>query len=237
MPILWNGNIMLELKWVDYKTAKYSVLNWHYSKSMPVGKMNYIGVWENNKFIGCVVYGQGACPYYHKRFNISNLEICELLRVALDKHEIQTSKIISISLKMVKKKNNKLKCIISFADSNQGHIGILYQASNFYYLGISKEKYSYIYKGKKYHDRNITNDGIIKTFNGYKLFPKKSECKKVLEYGKYRYIYLYDNNIKDKIKNIIKPYPKKICVENIDSDVNSIPAIKEGASPISTLHI
>ena len=47
----------LKLAWVDHATAKQAVFRWHYSRKMPIGKLAKIGVFENNKFIGCVISG------------------------------------------------------------------------------------------------------------------------------------------------------------------------------------
>ena len=74
----------LELKPINYALAKYAVMNWHYSKAMPTGKLVKIGVYENKKFIGCILYGRGLIPLkgFHKQFNLKLNEICELVRVA-----------------------------------------------------------------------------------------------------------------------------------------------------------
>ena len=58
----------LRLDWCSYKAAKHAVMNWHYSKTMPIGKLVKIGVWEDDKFIGVVIFGLGAsAPLYQNR--------------------------------------------------------------------------------------------------------------------------------------------------------------------------
>ena len=182
---------MIEIKPVNYKTAFYSVMNWHYSKRMPVGKNVFLGVWEDKQFIGTVIYGMGACSTYHVKFNINKNEICELLRVALKEHKEFTSRIVSLSLKIIKKMNVKIKAVISFADTNQKHIGKLYQACNFYYIGQSTNGKKYIKDGKEIHSRHVSEKGIRK-FLGNKWVKcyKPSECKVIKEPPKIRYIYI-----------------------------------------------
>ena len=50
----------LVVDFCDYKAAKYAVEHWHYSKRMPKSKLNHIGVWENDCYIGVVLFGVGA---------------------------------------------------------------------------------------------------------------------------------------------------------------------------------
>ena len=52
----------LHLDWCSYEAAKYAVEHWHYSHSLPIGKLVKIGVWEDDQFIGAVVFGYGANP-------------------------------------------------------------------------------------------------------------------------------------------------------------------------------
>lgn len=148
----------LLIDWCSFDAAKFACINWHYSKCMPAGKLVKIGVWENNIFIGCVIYGLGANNNAYKYFNLKNTECCELVRVSLNKHITPVSKILSISKKLLIKKCPGLKLIFSYADkTNQNHNGTIYQADNWLYLGERKtsDKGAY-YKinGKKIHGRS-----------------------------------------------------------------------------------
>src|SRR6266545_4204937 len=42
--------------------AKYAVRHWHYGRSLPCSKTARLGVWENDKFIGVVVFAWGLTP-------------------------------------------------------------------------------------------------------------------------------------------------------------------------------
>lgn len=50
----------LRLDWCSHKSAKWACENYHYAKRMVTGKTIKIGVWEDEKFIGCLIYGRGA---------------------------------------------------------------------------------------------------------------------------------------------------------------------------------
>jgi hypothetical protein len=43
----------------SHDAAKHAVMNWHYSRAMPTGKFVKLGVWEDSRFIGAVLFGRG----------------------------------------------------------------------------------------------------------------------------------------------------------------------------------
>jgi len=90
------------------------------------------------------------------------------------------------------KKNTKYKVIISFADTAQGHEGIIYKATNFIHSGMTTGAKALMVDGERYHQRMLT-----------KKCPKGDEIRK---------------RIKDKDENIwteLLP-PKHIYVYYLD---------------------
>lgn len=149
---------MLKLDFCTFKTAKYAVENWHYSKQMPAGKLIKIGVWEQDKFIGAVIFGRGANNNLHKHFKLQVTEVCELVRVALREHETPVTRIVAVALKMLKKSNPGIKLVASYADiTNQGHKGTIYIAGNWKYHGVKKTTKSAYYRinGRLMHGRTV----------------------------------------------------------------------------------
>lgn len=147
----------LRLDWCSYEAAKYACVHWHYSKTIPAGKSVKIGVWERGQYIGAVIFGRGANNNAHKHFKVEVTECCELVRVALREHTTPVTRIVSIALKMLKKKDNGLRLVFSYSDiTNQGHQGIIYRAGNWKYLGVrttNKGAY-YVINRKKIHGRS-----------------------------------------------------------------------------------
>lgn len=58
---------------------------------MPVGKSVKCGVWEDNKFVGAVIFSQGNNLHIGAKFGLGLFSICELTRVALAKHNTEVS--------------------------------------------------------------------------------------------------------------------------------------------------
>jgi hypothetical protein len=177
---------------------------------MPIGKLVKIGVWEGGKFIGVVVFGRGACPHLHKKHKLRTTEVCELTRVALDTHKTPVSRIISIAMRMLKKKIGSIRLIVSFADTDQGHYGGIYQAGNWVYTGMTSPKNYYINTdGKKVQDRHVTSSGYATAFGGFKKCYAKAQCITVSARGKHRYLMPLDSAMRDQIEPLRKPYPKR----------------------------
>ena len=211
----------LHLDWVDHKTAKDSVFRYHYSRKMPRGKLAKIGVWEGEKFIGVVIYGRGASPkVLQKHAGLDdNRHFVELCRVALSKHENHVTKIISISIKLLRKMNPNLKAIVSFADTKQGHLGKIYQAGNWDYVGLGAlGTESYIIYGTETHkktmdryqkkfSRLVKQENYAKTFHEYLKEYLDPNIKIIKGSPKHKYIYCLDTETKKFVEKHKKPYP------------------------------
>jgi len=149
----------LKLNPCSYKAAKYAVENWHYSHSMPTGKLVKYGAWEDDKFIGDVMFGRGANQYVAGHLNCDVTEACELVRVALKEHQTPVTRIVSIALKLLKKDNPGIKMVYSYSDiTNQGHHGIIYRAGNWKYHGVRESKGGhFIVNGRLVHNRTLNS--------------------------------------------------------------------------------
>jgi len=124
-----NSRPELRIDWCSHDAARYACENWHYSKCVPKSKLAKIGVWENGIFIGVLIYGVGATPDLVKPYGLTKEQGCELVRISLRNHQTPVSRLIAISLRVLKKEFPGLRLVVSFADPEQGHHGGVYQAS------------------------------------------------------------------------------------------------------------
>lgn len=204
-----NAAVNLHLDSCSFKAAKYAVEHWHYSKCLPVTKKNYIGVWENERFIGVVIFSLGGSPHMGAPYGLKMFEYLELARVALTKHQSFVSRIISIAIKKVKSRYPKIRLIISYADINEGHLGGIYQAGNWIYTGKSSKTTIYKYGGKYVHSRTL---GVQW---GEKKNIDRSKLKKRIIEGKHRYLYPLDKKMRKQIEALRQPYPKRPVSEKV----------------------
>ena len=241
-----NGKPDLKIDWCTYEAAKFACENWHYSKTMPVGKIFKIGIWENNIFIGCVLFSRGANNNMLKSYNLKVNEGCELTRIALSKHSNSVTTIVSQAISILKHKNNGLRLIVSYADKDQSHLDIIYQAGNWIYVGSSmnnKPDGSWILNGKRKHGKSISDlivrKGGLKG-NTREKYIRKYIDKNAIKYitkGKHKYLMPLDKKMRRQIIKLSKPYPKKICPKGVTGSTSGFQPEGIGPSPISGLGV
>jgi hypothetical protein len=209
----------LHIDWATHQAAKYACENWHYSGCLPVGKIVKIGAWEAGKFIGVVLFGRGANNNMLKPFGLNQDQGCELVRIALSKHSVPVSRIAAQAIKFLKNQSSGLKLIVSYADPEVGHYGGIYQAGNWIYTGLSAQAIKVFYKGKWSHKKTVDDAGIDQS-----NLMKKKVC------GKHRYLMPLDNEMRQRIMPLAKPYPKRTKEQALE-----FPSDLGGATPTCTL--
>jgi len=192
----------LRIDWATHAAAKYACENWHYSGCIPKSKIVKFGIWESNIYKGAIVYGVGATANLLKAYGLGQNEGCELVRIALKDHDAEVSRIIAISLMLLKKNFQGLRLVVSFADPEQGHHGGVYQASGWLFSGNSSASNEYIYKGKRWQGRSFRN-----SFKGMENHP---DVKTVKGSSKHRYLMPLDAAMRAQIQHLSKPYPKRV---------------------------
>lgn len=217
-------SVDLRVDWCSYKAAKYAVEHWHYSRTMPasVSKPSKFGVWEDDKFVGAIIYTTGVSSSLGKPYGLKNTEVCELQRVALSEHKSSVTRCIALSLRLLKKQNPGLRLVVSFADMYQDHYGIIYQAGNWIYSGQTGKTIAYFDKatGRSRHPRNIRKvagrDGSGITMHAI------SEVNSEERPPKHRYLYPLDRAMRKQIEPLRKPYPKReTCGPSVEGDTPS----------------
>lgn len=122
--VYYNENI------IDNEIKSF-VQNWHYSKSARSQQQKHVFKLVDNvdRLIGVAIYGNPMSRHYGK-------EVLELRRLCLidDTPKNTESFFIARTLKWLEK-NTKYSSVVSFADPNHGHQGVIYKASNFKYDG------------------------------------------------------------------------------------------------------
>lgn len=177
---------------------------------MPTGKIAKIGVWENEKFIGVILYLYGATPHIGSPYKLSQHQIVELTRVALNKHKTAVTRMIAISIKMLYKMNPKLRLIVSYADTDQEHDGGIYKGGNWVYEGKKNEntRGAFIVNGKKIHPRTIGAMGGTQSLTWIKN-NMDSNATEFITKGKHKYLMPLDDEMRKQIEPLRQSYPKR----------------------------
>ena len=200
----------LRIDWATHEAAKYACENWHYSKSVPVPPLVKVGVWEDGKFIGVVIFSRGASSNLLKPYGLKQNQGCELTRIALTKHNTPVSRIVRLASLFLKKSAPELRLVVSFADPHQGHHGGVYQAGNWAYVGDTSHGQEYWHNGKRWHSRQVSEKGWNIQQGNVRKTIKPSECEIVKTPGKHRYLMPLDDEMRKQILPLSKPYPKRV---------------------------
>lgn len=218
----------MRLDWATHEAATHACKTWHYSECMPAEKTVKIGTWEDGKFVGVVIFSYGANNSAAKSFGLTQWEVCELTRVALRDHATPVSRIIAITLKMLKAQSPGIRVVFSYSDkTNQGHHGGIYQAGGWQYVGErttgNKGSYYFIF-GKKVHGRSArAKYGHESKFpKGWQHAPSET---------KHLYVKVLDSTY--NLKMATKPYPKR--AESKANVATPDQGVGGGANPTSAL--
>lgn len=180
---------------IEREDALPFIKNIHYARRVPSISYAY-GLFIDGRLVGCVTYGSPASPTICKGIagEGHRKDVLELNRLIItDSSRNNASFLVGNSLKMLPKD----KYIVSYADyEGWGHIGYVYQATNFLFTGLTAGHKDNFNNGK--HNRH--ND--VDTEN------------RVMRNRKYRYVYItYSSKKKRKellrdLRYPILEYPK-----------------------------
>ena len=199
----------MRLEIASYKAIKYACINFHYAKAVPNVGLAYNVFNKKNEWCGVICYGIGATNNIAQPYNLKQGEVIELVRMALNGKQESTTKAMAISLKLIKKNAPNVKLIVSYADSEQGHYGIIYQATNWIYTGFSVDT-NLIVNGERKHRRSLGSK--YGTCSAVELRKKGLDVEVLKTKPKWKYIYPLHKSLIPFVQSLSKPYPKLLNV-------------------------
>lgn len=170
---------------------------WHYSNSINGLMSDYcFKLLDGEQLIGGAIFGRMAMAGAWKKYADREGDVVELRRLCCidDTPKNTESYFIGKMLKWLKQ-NTNIKLVVSYADPEYGHIGIIYKASNFKLVGKTSAGKVIMWNGKKYHDK------CIRTKYKGKLKPFAERVKMALENGEATYKKTAGKNIYTYVLN------------------------------------
>ncbi len=189
-----TSSLQLTFKPIDWRTAKRMVVENHYLHR-PAPHSWCFGAYFNGILKGVCIIGkpashtliEGVCG----KENASRVFELNRLWMSDELPKNSESRFIGWALRAIPKGI----ILVSYADSAQGHCGIIYRATNWIYTGMSIPFTDYTKKGLD-----------------HRSVPKgerdKSKLIMVKRSRKYRYVYFTDRRDREKLKWKELPYPK-----------------------------
>jgi hypothetical protein len=240
----------LSIRKIPKSLAKNMIVKYHYSAqwtkcSVALGLYHLTGKEHQffdepeEKLIGTICYGDpiGRLTGASISTTIPRESVFELVRLFVhdDYGKNIESWFISRGFDWLREHRKDIKALISYADPQQGHVGTIYQATNWLYQGNKiRPSDSWLFKfeenGKWQHPRTIfpyygTNDiEKMRTLVENNFWIKR-------ELRKHRYVYLLGNkkHKREVLKNLKHPilqYPKETDIEDVE--IKEIKSLNSG---------
>ena len=196
---------------VPRKSVKNFIEKHHYSHNVNgIQHLICFGLFKEGSFglpkmIGAMMYAIPSMPNTAKKYYPPDPSKCIELRrlVCIDDTPTNTeSYFIGQTFKWLKQ-NTDIEVIVSFADEEYGHSGIIYKATNFEYCGTTSPSKKLIVDGKEYHSRSLNQSDR----------PYGRELKRRYDAGdeniywkntkfKHIYVYYFNKKIQKQIKRL-----------------------------------
>jgi len=210
--------MMYTVKLIDKKIAKELVIKNHYSHKWTSCRYA-IGLIYDKEVVGVAVYGFpiGRRVIKSISYLLSNDDVLELTRLWLRDEEPRNTEswFLGQTFKWLRR-NTTILVLISYSDPMAGHVGIIYQATNWLYQGNNMmlvKGYLHRVNGEWLHPRTcvakygtIKRDKLLEIDTDYTRKPLKK---------KHRYIMILRKRdrkvILDNLKHPILSYPKSLA--------------------------
>ena len=192
---------------VTKRQAEVFVKSKHYSRRASIFWAAF-GLEVDGFIEGVVVYGQPSPPIQKHAFKDRDFRLYELARLVIQTDVPNAASfLVGRSLRMLEAPS----AVVSYADSEYGHSGIVYQATNWTYTGATKSHdHAYIVEGKRVHPMTLRDQGITDP----KRWAKENGIKTAPPMLKHRYFQF--NGSRKQVKDMKAkltyesglPYPK-----------------------------
>ncbi|MGC8669488.1 MAG: DNA methyltransferase [Chthonomonadales bacterium] len=179
----------------------------HYLHSMPAAPRLCFGVYLGGELLGALVFTSGPRHGYRLLAAAKPQQVSVLARVWLsdDLPPNSESRVVGYCLRWIRK-HRMWKLLLSYADPAAHHLGTIYQAGGWMYLGRTQPGSAVIVSGKRLHSRTCSNR--YGTSSLRRLGAVGISALRAKEPGKHKYVYLLDPQWKWRLRGKALPYPK-----------------------------
>ena len=211
---------------IEKSVAERFVRAKHYSRRASIFWAGF-GLEIDGQIEGVAVYGQPSPPIQRHAFRDRDFQLYELARVVVQTDaKNAASLLVGRSLQML----NRPCAVVSYADSEWGHAGIIYQATNWAYTGpVVSHDHLYVVNGVRTHPMTLRDQGITDP----KRWAKDNGIETVKPSPKHRYFFAVGTkrerkSIMDRLVYPVLPdYPKAPSTRYDDGPRVSIPSVSQ----------
>lgn len=201
----------MRLAIASYDAVKFACLNYHYAKAVPSVQYAFSVYNDDDEWCGVIIYSTGATPNIANPYDKWQGQVVELVRVALNGKQGhgKTSEALAMSLKALHAVAPWIDLVVSFADLDQDHAGILYQSTNWIYTGVKNadSNGAFIVFGKKMHPKSVHSKGWKQSLSWLRENVDPN-AEKFITRGKHKYLYPMNKSMRKRVSLLSVEYPK-----------------------------
>jgi hypothetical protein len=192
--------------------AKTIMERHHYLHALPGGTRLAFGVFVESRLVGATTLGAGPFNAPSLVAGATSDDCLTLTRLWLSDRlpDNSESRVIGIVLRSLRK-HTSIGFLLSYADPSKGHLGIIYQATNWLYIGISEPMPLYdLGDGKARHSRSVSH-----AYGSHSVAHLRRHGVPVTllpQTAKHRYLYFLNRSWQERLRIPVLPYPKKEAV-------------------------
>jgi len=203
------------IKRITNEEARQIIVNNHYSHSWTSCKYA-IGLYKANLIVGVAVYGHpvGRNAALSVSPLVNEKEVLELTRLWISDSEGKNTEswFLGQTFRWLREYASDIKVLISYSDPNAGHVGIIYQATNWLYQGRNSDSKWYLINGELLHPRTVYSRFGTRAMEELNKMPVIKHVEIVEVERKYRYIYILTGK-RERKRIIDSLYRKPISYE------------------------
>ena len=194
---------------IPFVFAKRIVEKEHYLHSMPGGTQLTFGVFAREYARGVITLGVGSKNAHSLVEGAEPSDCMTLTRLWLsDDLPFNSESLVIGYLLRALRRDTDLKFLISYADPAQGHVGTIYQATNWLYTGLSGTMPLFdLGDGIPRHTRSVAQIHGTHSLKYFKAIGITVET--IPQEAKHRYLIFLDQRWRTRLRIETQPYPKK----------------------------
>lgn len=206
----------LQVRPIPISVAMTIIVLYHYLHSLPGGTCLAFGVFVGKRLLGALTLGVGPLNAYSLVEGATRGDCLTLTRLWMSDELPPNSELCVLGMVLrALKRYTHLKFLLTYADPAQGHVGYIYQATNWLYTGLSAAMPLYdLGDGIARHSRSLSH--AFGTHSVRHFAAHGVKVKLVPQAAKHRYIYFLDPKWQGRLRVPVLPYPKKEV--SLDSD-------------------
>ena len=194
---------------IPKRVAKELLEREHYLHSLPGGTKLCFGAFVENRLLGALTLGVGPFEAHSLVEGAHRDDCVTLTRLWLsdDLPHNSESRVIGVVMRALRR-HTSIRFVLSYADPEMGHIGVIYQATGWLYTGLSQATPLYdLGDGRARHGRTLGH-----SFGTHSVEYLKScgvPIRLVPRGSKHRYLHAIDPDIVVRITVPVLRYPQK----------------------------